>query len=40
VFLVAPTVIAFGADAGDTLHASEPSFAAATTYVMPEAIER
>ena len=32
---VAPTVIAFTADAGDLVHASARSFPAATTAVMP-----
>ena len=37
---MAPTVIASGARAGDTEHASAPSLPAATTYVKPDATER
>jgi hypothetical protein len=38
--LVAPTVIAEAADAGETEHASALSLPAATTYTMPSAVAR
>jgi hypothetical protein len=38
--VVAPTVIALGADAGDLVHASVDSFPAATTTVIPAFVNR